>query len=54
MKILIILKIFYLTRLGIEYYKNIKVTDKISESKNKLLFSVAYRPKTNTIKNWFN
>ena len=28
--------------------------DKIIESKNKLLFSVPYRPKTNAIESWFN
>jgi transposase len=35
-------------------HKNIKVKDKIIESKNKLLFSVPYRPKTNAIESWFN
>ena len=35
-------------------HKNVKVKDKINESKNKLLFSVPYRPKTNAIESWFN
>jgi len=35
-------------------HKNVKVKDKIIESKNKLLFSVPYRPKTNAIESWFN
>jgi len=35
-------------------HKNIKVKNKIIESKNKLLFSVPYRPKTNAIESWFS
>lgn len=35
-------------------HRNINVKNKISESKNKLLFSVPYRPKTNAIESWFN
>lgn len=35
-------------------HKNVKVKEKIIESKNKLLFSVPYRPKTNAIESWFN
>ena len=33
---------------------NFKCKDKINESKNKLLFSVPYRPKINAIESWFN
>jgi len=32
----------------------IKVGKKIIQSKNKLLFSIPYRPKTNSIESWFN
>lgn len=35
-------------------HKNIKVKNKIIKSKNKLLFSVPYHPKTNAIESWFS
>ena len=39
---------------GAHKNKNVNVKNKISESKNKLLFSVPYSPKTNAIESWFN
>ena len=35
-------------------HKSQKVKDIVKESKNNLLYSVPYRPKTNAIESWFN
>ena len=35
-------------------HKSQKIKDIVKESKNNLLYSVPYRPKTNAIESWFN
>ena len=35
-------------------HKSQKVKNIVKESKNNLLYSVPYRPKTNSIESWFN
>ena len=35
-------------------HRNIIVKEKITKSKNTLLYSVPYRPKTNAVESWFS